>query len=378
VVPSYVIMNSRQRLLAALRGQPTDRVPISTYELVGYNSQAFENKEPSYAALMQAIREKTDCLAMWNPASNEHFLGSAHPLEREVRTWREGDATVTRTVIHTPRGELAQTVKWLDGLYTPWVVEHWCKDLDDVDKALSVPYQPLTCDASDFARIQAEVGEHGIVMASLADPLLMAAELMEFGAFTIWAMTETEHFARTVSAMHERCMQNLRRMLAVNVVELYRICGPEYATPPYLPPRLFERFVTPYVTEMVNVIHEHGAQVRFHCHGKVGRVLDMILATGADALDPCEPPPDGDIALDELKRRTAGQMCLFGNLELKLLEHGTPDEVTAVVKACMDAAKAGGGYVIMPTAAPINVPLSVQTERNYLRFIDAALEYGAY
>ena len=70
-------MNSRQRLLAALDCQAPDRVPISTYELVGYNSQAFENNDPSYASLMQAIREKTDCLAMWNPASNERFLGSA-------------------------------------------------------------------------------------------------------------------------------------------------------------------------------------------------------------------------------------------------------------------------------------------------------------
>src|SRR5262245_48652551 len=132
---------------------------------------------------------------------------------------------------------------------------------------------------------------------------------------------ETEHFAGTVRLMHERCMENLRRMLAVSVVELYRICGPEYATPPYLPPALFERFVVPCVSEMVDLIHGKGARVRFHCHGKIGRVLDMILATGADGLDPCEPP-DGAITLAELKRRTGSHLCLFGNLELKLLEHG--------------------------------------------------------
>jgi len=32
----------------------------------------------------------------------------------------------------------------------------------------------------------------------------------------------------------------------------------------------------------------------------------------------------------------------------------------------------------MPTAAPINIPLSPRTEENYLAFIDAALEYGEY
>jgi uroporphyrinogen-III decarboxylase len=233
-------------------------------------------------------------------------------------------------------------------------------------------------DISDYTRIRTEMGDRGIVMASLGDPLLMAAELMEFGEFTIWAMMETDHFERTVRQLHERCMENLRRMLAVNVVELYRICGPEYATPPYLPPALFQRLVVPYVAEMVDLIHQHGAQVRFHCHGKIGRVLEMILATGADAIDPCEPPPDSDIALMDIKRKLAGRMCVFGNLELKLLEHGTAYEVRSYVRECMTAAKEGGGYVIMPTAAPINSPLSVQTETNYLTFIEAALEYGSY
>jgi uroporphyrinogen-III decarboxylase len=371
-------MNSRQRILTALKCQAPDRVPISTYELAGYNTQAVENNDPSYFELMQAIREKTDCLAMWNPDSNERFLGTAYPAEMAAQTWREEDRTVTHTTLQTPQGPLTQTIKRLDNLNTPWQTEHWCKTVEDVDRALSLPYVPVTYDASDYARICREVGEHGILMASLGDPLLMAAELMEFGEFTIWAATESAHFERTVRVLHERCMENLRRMLAVNVVELYRICGPEYATPPYLPPALFERFVVPYVAEMVDLIHSHGAQVRLHCHGKIGRVLDMILATGADSIDPCEPPPDGDITLAEVKRRCAGRMCVFGNLELKLLEHGSEAEVAAYVKGCMDAAKAGGGYVIMPTAAPINSPLALQTQRNYVRFIDAALEYGQY
>ena len=39
---------------------------------------------------------------------------------------------------------------------------------------------------------------------------------------------------------------------------------------------------------------------------------------------------------------------------------------------------AGGGYVMMPTAAPIDEPLSPRTERNYFEWIDAGLTYGAY
>ncbi|MBN1935013.1 MAG: hypothetical protein JW934_10130 [Anaerolineae bacterium] len=377
-------MNSRARLLLALSGGIPDRVPVSTYELVGYDSRAWENAEPSYAPLMEVIRAETDCVCMWNPASNEVFLSSAHPVEMGVQISREGDTVTTRRILHTLRGDLTQTTHRADRVHTTWQTEHWCKSLDDVDAALSAPYQPVQYDFSDLARISAEVGERGIVMASLSDPLYLAADLMEFGAYTVWALTEPAHFENTLCVLHQRNMQNLRNMFDTGAadcssqIDLFRICGPEYATPPFLPPRLFERFVVPYVTEMVDLIHSYGAKARFHCHGRIGEVLDMILSTGADALDPCEAPPDGDIELAEIKRRIGGRMCLFGNLQLKLLEYGTPGEVEATVKRCMDAAKAGGGYVIMPTAAPIDVPLSPKTVKNYLRFIETALACGQY
>ena len=371
-------MNSRQRLLTALECDMPDRVPISTYELVGYNTKAFENNDPSYARLMQAIRDKTDCICMWEPNPNSVFLESSHRVEIDVEETRQEDATIVRKTIHTPKGDLHKATRTIADVHTVWQTEHWCKSIEDVDKALSVPYEPVEYDVSDYERIDSEVGDNGIIMASLSDPLWLAADLMEFGEYTVWAMTETEHFARTVAAMHERCIENLRRMLDVNVVDLYRICGPEYATTPYLPPELFRRFVVPYVSEMVDLIHSKGAKARLHCHGKIGEVLDMILDTGSDGIEPCEPPPDGDIALSEVKKRVGTRMSVFGNLELKLLERGTEEEVEEAVKECMRAAKEGGGYVIMPTAAPINTPLAKKTEENYLQFIDAALKYGRY
>jgi hypothetical protein len=65
-------------------------------------------------------------------------------------------------------------------------------------------------------------------------------------------------------------------------------------------------------------------------------------------------------------------------VQLRDLEFLEPDEIERLVIRCMGAAKAGGGYAIMPTASPINAPLSDRTRDNYLRFIDAALDHGRY
>ena len=111
---------------------------------------------------------------------------------------------------------------------------------------------------------------------------------------------------------------------------------------------------------------------------KISRVVDMIADTGCDATDPCEEAPDGDITLAELKRRVGGRLTLFGSMQLKLLENGSADEVRKETRRMMRDGKSGGRFVLMPTAAPISVPLSPRTEENYLAYIDAALECAGY
>jgi len=380
------VWTGRRRLLTALAGGTPDRVPINTYELAGRNSRDWYNQQPSYRSLMDYIRAHTDCITNWNPrpvtdryTCEERFLCSDYPVGIESRTETAGQFHRTTRVCHTPKGDLRSVTQAAADVYTTWQVEHWCKSPADVDKALSVPYEPARYDASDLARVRAELGEEGLVMASVGDPAYLAADLMSFQDYLMWAFEETDHFARTVVIIAERVMENLRRQLDCCVLDLYRIVGPEYFTAPYLPPAMFRRFIVPHVTEMTRLIHARGGKVRLHCHGKMAQVLDMILETGCDGIDPCEPPPDGDIELDEVKRRCQARgVSVWGNIELKLLEQAMPGQVRAEVQKIMAQAKDGGGFVLMPTAAPINLPLAPKTEANYRAFIDAGLEFGGY
>jgi hypothetical protein len=380
------LWTSRRRLRTALAGGIADRVPINTYELAGRNSLDWYNQQPSYRGLMDYLRAHTDCITNWNPRTatdcytcEERFLCSDYPVEIESRTETAGQFQRTTRICHTPGGDLRSVSQTAVDVYTTWQVEHWCKNTADVDKALSVPYEPARYDASDLPRVQTELGEQGLVMASVGDPAYLAAELMSFQEYMMWAFEDTDHFARTVAVIAGRVMENLRRQLDCCVLDLYRIVGPEYFTAPYLPPAMFRRFVVPHVTEMTRIIHARGGKVRLHCHGKMAQVLDMILETGCDGIDPCEPPPDGDIELDEVKRRCQARgVSVWGNIELKLLEQAAPGQVRAEVHKITDQAKAGGGFVLMPTAAPISLELSPRTEANYKALIDAGIEFGTY
>ncbi|MHB9132504.1 MAG: uroporphyrinogen decarboxylase family protein [Armatimonadota bacterium] len=367
-------MTGRERLLATLQRKPTDRVPISTYELTTVGPWGWYKDEPSYQRLMDVITAKTDWLPLWGAYTPPEQTGV--PVDGE--TWQEGEFTVTRNTLHTPNGDLTTTSKFTPSVKTTWTVEHLCKTEEDVERYLSMPNTLLPVDTSEFAQIDTELGDRGMVLCDTGDAIGFVAPLFEFGEFTVFAMTEPQLIRALCDREHQRVMHGLRAMLEAGCGPLYRIWGPEYCTPPYLPPSAFKEFVAPYVTEMVDLIHQHGCYARIHSHGHIARVLDMIVETGADAIDPIEPPPDGDITMAEVKARYGDRLVLFGNMELKFLEQETPAEIDARVKVMMDEAKAGGGYVLLPTAGPINIPLAPKTEENYIAFIEAGLKYGRY
>ena len=371
-------MTSRERLLAVLKGEMPDRVPISCHELVGYDTANYVNKEPSYHSLMEVVREKTDCMALWDPAGNAQLaLSAADP--GIVRTRKENPDGHTDILEVEVGGRLLRSQnRVIDGVYTTWTTEPLCKTPEDVEALLSIPYVPVTYSNADAPRIRAELGDRGILMPSVGDAAFLAMSTMEFGESTVFVMEEPDRFEEVVKEFHRRNMTNLENQLKTTDSDLIRICGPEYMCPPYLPPRYFERFMLPYLSDMVDLIHRYGRLVRIHCHGRIGRVVDMIAETGCDGTDPCEETPDGDITLESLKARVGSRLTLFGSMQFKLLEAGTTEDVIRETTRMMQAGKPGGRFVLMPTAGPISVPLSPKTEENYRAYIDTALSLAEY
>jgi hypothetical protein len=61
----------------------------------------------------------------------------------------------------------------------------------------------------------------------------------------------------------------LESVLAAGFGPVFRIFGPEYAAPPVMSLKHFEKFVTAYDRPLIELIHRHGGYVRYHCHGLI-------------------------------------------------------------------------------------------------------------
>jgi len=372
-----VAMTSRQRLFGALRHEAIDRVPISTYEMVGYNPDGYWNREPSYARLARLIREKTDCIYMYSVP----FLYRIHPrirVEKEQREAAEG--TETRTTIHTPRGPLTSRTLVKPNLFTTWTIEHLLKDEEDVRLYQSIEW--VRCRRPDYDAFHAmdrRLGEHGIPGPDLGDAFCHVASLFSFEDYTLMAYCRTDLLRELVVARHAQVMESLKAALEAGWYGLFRIYGSEYGAEPYVPPRVWDALEKPFLAEMCALIRSYpNAYPRIHSHGRYRAILPSIMACNPAALEPCEPPPDGDMTLADLKAEIGERVCLMGAMELKMLETATPEEVRAEVRRSMEMAKGRSGYIALTTASPISVPLARRTEENYFAWIEANLEYGRY
>ena len=368
-------MTRKQRLMAAIRGESVDRPPVCFYELNGVDEVPDAQDPfnvfggPNWNRLIDLTRNHSDRIVMRSVKIND----THHPLDDLTATeaWID-DGTGSRferTTITFQQHNWTQLTRRDREIDTVWILEHFIKDLADLQAWLTLP-KPIIgqdVDTTSILNLEARLGETGIVMLDSGDALCDAASLFEMGTYTILAYTEPALFQQLLDWFAEGRSQHTRRIAQALPGRLWRIYGPEYASVPYLPPRLFADYVVNYDRPLVEAIQSTGGSARLHSHGNLKAILPMIIALGVDGLDPCEPPRQGDLTLKEIRRQVGEDFTLFGNIEISEIE--TLPEAAfrqRVQTALEDGPNASGSrFVLMPTACPLGREISPTTLRNY-------------
>lgn len=367
-------MTRRERLLNSLTGKPVDRPPVSFYELNGLDENPADPDpfnifaDPSWKPLLDLTRDQTDRIVMRGVGTRAIQPDALAELTTDETQIEQGSRFIRRTV-RAPGRKLTQRTRQDPDVNTVWTLEHLLKDSDDLHAFLRLPPRAFqgTVDPTPVLAAEAALGDSGIVMIDTPDPLCLAASLFDMAEYTVTALTEPVLFRALLERFATWLLPHTAAVAAALPGRLWRIYGPEYAAPPYLPPHLFREYVGTFVTPMIAAIHRHGGYARIHCHGNVQAILPDIVAMGADALDPLEPPPQGDVELRDVRRRYGRELTLFGNLEIADLENLPPERFAEKVRRALDEGTAGDGrgFVLMPSACPYGRQLAARTLRNY-------------
>jgi hypothetical protein len=378
-------MNPKQRLTATLRGEPVDRPAVSFYEINGLDENPADPdpfnvyNHPSWLPVIALAREHTDRIVM-RPVPFPDAPDPLAGLAVSSRWLDENGSRFERIILRAAAGHTLTALTRRDpGLNTTWQVEHLLKNEADLRAFLDLPWldpcgQP---DPTGVLAAEAALGDSGIVMIDTPDPLCEAAALFHMQDYTVLATSEPALFHRLLDRYAAGLEYRTQAVARALPGRLWRIYGPEYASPPYLHPRLFDAYVVARDTPMVRAIQSTGGYARLHCHGNLSRILPAIVATGCDGLDPIEPPPQGDVELSAVRRAYGDRLVLFGNLEASDLENlPTPQFVHKIRRAIREGTQGQGrGFVLLPSSCPYGRELSPLALANYQAMVSEVSAY---
>jgi hypothetical protein len=380
-------MTRRERLKATLRGEAVDRPAVNFYEIGGFLVNPDDPDEyniynsPSWRPLLDLAENQTDLIRLVSPVRAQSHLswdgsdnvGIKSQFVNE-KTWEVNGSRFTKQTFMIRGKELTALTRRDKNLDTVWTIEPLLKTIHDIKLYLQLPDEIFEerIDIAHLAQEEEKLGDKGIIMVDTEDPVCAVAALFSLEDFSVFAYTEQDLFHKLLEKHSSYIHKRTETVAGEFPGRLWRIYGPEYVTEPLLPSPFFKDYVVRYTGPMVRHIKDNGGVVRIHSHGCIRNVVDYFIDMGADATDPIEPPPHGDVELKYMRENYGKKLVLFGNIEISDIENLPSDQFRKMVRKSVadGTAGEGRGFVLTPTSAPYGRSISALTFRNYQIMIE--------
>ncbi|NLH97860.1 MAG: hypothetical protein GX446_00010 [Chthonomonadales bacterium] len=163
-------------------------------------------------------------------------------------------------------------------------------------------------------------------------------------AFAFRLVDEPEKVHAEAAAMVDHMLAYAERLRDHGGLDGFALCS-DYClnTGPFLSPRQFSEFVTPYLARLIKGERDLGFYTIKHTDGNIMPILDQLVQAEPHALHSIDPQAGVDIA--EVKRLVGDRVCLIGNVNCGLLDSGTDEEVVDNVRYSLQHGMPGGGYI---------------------------------
>jgi uroporphyrinogen-III decarboxylase len=140
----------------------------------------------------------------------------------------------------------------------------------------------------------------------------------------------------------------------------------------FIPPKLMKEMWVPRMARIMEPAVNAGVPVMFHSDGKIDDIVEDLIEMGLDCLNPMDPY---GVDYTDYKARYGDRLCLSGNVDIEFpLSKGTPEDVDADVKKHMDILKSGYGYVATVSHSVVNYI----SHENVIAYLNAIHKYGKY
>ena len=349
-------MNSKERMLAAINRQPVDRIPTDIWA----TGEVWAKLRNHFGANADIATElHIDGIAGVGPK----YVGPALPQvppDESVDYWgmrgrrvpHEGGA-YQEQFFHPLAS--AQTIDDLDAY--AWPSTNWF-------------------DYSEMRAQAAETGKAKVMQCGYMAPFYFHNLLRGLEQSLVDPLMEPEFTHHLVGRISDFFYDHHRRMFEtcaglIDVSQVTDDLGSQ--TGPLIGMELYREFYAPHHKRFIDLCHEFGIKVFHHDDGSCRPFLPLLIEMGIDILNPIQWLCPG-MDMVELKSEFGGRICFHGAIEnQRILPFGSPEEVRAEVRHCIDSlASDGTGYILAPCHnLQVNTPV-----KNIIAMYDEAWKYG--
>jgi len=141
-------------------------------------------------------------------------------------------------------------------------------------------------------------------------------------------------------------------------------------------PAIARELSLPTIQKLTHMAKEAGVPTMLHSCGKERKLVQWCAEeTDLNCINPLEVAPMGDCDLAEVKRAFGSRIALMGNLHTtQVMLMGTPADVERAAREAIDAAGAGGGFILSTgDQCGRDTP-----DENIYKLIEVASTYGRY
>jgi hypothetical protein len=218
--------------------------------------------------------------------------------------------------------------------------------------------------------VRAEAGPEVSVHSELFSPFTQLMELFGYEQGLMYLLDEPQR-CHAILAAYTQGAADLGARQAEHGVDAVLISS-AFAGGGFISRRQYEEFVLPYETEVVRRIRASGVPVYTHTCGRLGDRLELLAATGIDGIDTLDPPPLGNVDLEDAKRRVGRRVFFKGNIDAvnTLLAKGR-EEVRRDALWRLQVGSPGSGYIlssacsVSPHVPPENLAVLVEASQQF-------------
>jgi hypothetical protein len=386
-------VSSRERILAALSLEETDTVPISPLlhvqfpsTFLGIDLRDLASPFATYpvwkAELETFERLKMDAMvdgapdaiqARW-PLPFLHTAASYMRLPAGVRIRinilkKEGGRIWIRRDFETPKGVLETECIVPDGDQA-WEKKPLINNpVEDFEKVRCVLDGTISLEG--YEKVRDSVGDRGVVKVMTQLPI------------NFWMGYRDTAGTRSVVEIYRQpdiVRQYLRLFMEKWLLPLVEACSEHQIDvmwldgtyTGYLNNKMFQEYVLPDLKSVTK--RAEFPIILFLSGGPCNRFMEEVKDSGVECVEGLDPPPTGDIALSDVKKKIGDYVCLKGNLDTSFLEMESPSRVEEKVKECISAAAYSGGYIL----SAVDQPTPRTPVENMISLVNAGRKYGKY